>query len=104
LQTIKTYLLIIIEFDDNTRFFQIFLIFGLIIIFGINIGFNEVLLLWLRNFLSRFFDSTNLEKFALKYFFVLAMSSLILVKSIFAFFAIIKYHFTKCVGMPEINI
>jgi len=95
LQTVKNLLLIIIDFDNNTNIFQALLILGLIALFGLNFGYNEILLLWLKNFLSRFFDSTDLRKFALRYFVVLALSSLILVKSIFAFVAITKYYFTK---------
>ena len=95
MQTIKNLLLIIIDFDNRTNFLQVLLILGLIALFGLNFGYNEILLLWLKNFLSHFFDSTDLRKFALKYFVALALSSLILVKSIFAFVAIIKYHFTK---------
>jgi hypothetical protein len=95
LQNIKSIFLLILDFDNKTLFFQTILVFGLIAIFGINFGFNEMLLSWLRKVLSHIFDTNDLKKFALKYFITLTLSSLILIKGIFACIAIVKYNATR---------
>ena len=92
LQNIKRYLLIIIDFDNKTLIIQIVLIFGLIVLFGLNLGFNEILLSWFRTFLFDIFEPRDLKNFALKYFVVLSLSSLILVKTIFALVVILKHY------------
>ena len=75
---------------------QIVLIFGLIGLFGLNLGFNEIFISRFRLFLFNIFETRDLKNFALIYFVVLSLSSLILVKTIFALIAIIKhYHNTK---------
>ena len=96
MQNIKKFLLIIIDFDNKTLIFQIILFFSLIALFGLNLGFNEILLSWARSLLSNIIDTDDLNKFAMKYIIILALTILILVKVTFALIAILKHnHITK---------
>jgi len=92
LQNTKKFLWVIVDFDQKTLIFQTVLIFGLIALFGLNFGFNEQLLAWTRNLLSRFFETNNVKEFTLKYTIVISLSSLLLVKSVFAVIAMIKHY------------
>ena len=66
--------------------------FALVALFGINFGFNERWLAWLRQLLLSLFDADDPERFALKYFIFLSLSSLVLVNSVFAIFAIVSHR------------
>ena len=88
----KNVLWVIVDFDHKTLIFQTVLVFGLIALFAINLGFNEPLLVWARSLLSRFFETNDVKRFALKYIVVISLSSLLLVKSLFAVIAMIKYY------------
>ena len=91
----KSIFSIILDFDNKTLFPQALLCFGLIAIFCKNFGFNKELISWLLNVVSYIFGTPDSENFALKYFITTALSGFILIKSLFAFIAILKYNLSK---------
>jgi len=106
---IKKYLKIeIINFYKGTFFFQLLLIFGLVILLGINLGFNEKLCSWLswQYFIMHndlflkyedlsIIDIETIEKIVTIYFYVVLFSITIIVNGIFILIPIIKYYYLK---------
>ena len=92
---IRNILLSIIDFDNKTGYIQAIITLGLIALLGLNFGFNEKLLLFIDNILSNIFSKNDLRIFALKYFIVIALLSLFLVKLIISIIAITRHIYKK---------
>jgi hypothetical protein len=89
-----TLLKTIINFQNKTNLIQYLLICILIVLFGIDLGINYSLILWLKSLLANIIKNNNANNFVLNYFIILSLSSLILIKFVFTLIAIIKYYFS----------
>jgi hypothetical protein len=85
----NTSLGIIIDFHNKTNIIQFIIIFCLLTLFGINLGFNDGIISWLMKLLSGFLSKNDIKTFSLKYVVILSFSILVLVKAIFTLLAVL---------------